>query len=92
MTACTKASSETFNPSELKKGFFPHLFNRAENHQYVGRIPDVEFYDPDSMKTEKKEELIEWHGMVGARNFGQRVQLDRWTNRQWKDTGSSMAV
>ena len=33
-------------------------------------------------------------GMVGARNLGQRVQrvLDRWTNRQWKDTGSSMAV
>lgn len=33
-------------------------------------------------------------GMEGTRNFGQRVQrvLDRWTNRQWKDTGSSMAV
>ena len=51
----------TFNLTELKKGFFPHLFNTPENQQYVGRIPDLEFYDPDSMMSSKKEELINWH-------------------------------
>ena len=51
----------TFNLTEMKKGFFPHLFNTPDNQNYVGRIPDVEFYDPDGMKPEKKEELLNWH-------------------------------
>ena len=29
----------TFNLTELKKGFFPHLFNTPDHQQYVGRIP-----------------------------------------------------
>ena len=55
------AFSATFNLTELKKGFFPHLFNTPDNQQYVGRIPDIEFYDPDSMMSSKKEELLNWH-------------------------------
>ena len=58
----------TFNLLELKKGFFPHLFNTPENQQYVGRIPDLEFYDPDSMMSSKKEELINWHVEQVRRN------------------------
>ena len=30
----------TFNLTELKRAFFPHLFNTPHNRQYVGRIPD----------------------------------------------------
>ena len=51
----------TFNLTELKKGFFPHLFNTPDNQQYVGRIPDLEFYLPDGMMAKKKEELTRWH-------------------------------
>ena len=58
----------TFNLSELKKGFFPHLFNTPENQQYVGRIPDLEFFDPDSMMSSKKEELLQWHVEQVRRN------------------------
>ena len=58
----------TFNLSELKKGFFPHLFNTPDNQNYVGRIPDLEFYDPDSMMSSKKEELLQWHAEQVARN------------------------
>ena len=58
----------TFNLKELKKGFFPHLFNSPENQQYVGRIPDLEFYDPDGMMHEKKEELCNWHADQVRRN------------------------
>ena len=58
----------TFNLSELKKGFFPHLFNTPSNQNYVGRIPDLEFYDPDSMMSSKKEELIKWHAEQVRRN------------------------
>jgi len=44
----------TFNLTELKKGFFPHLFNTPDNQQYVWRIPGLEFYDPDGMMAKKE--------------------------------------
>ena len=58
----------TFNLSELKKGFFPHLFNLPHHQNYVGRIPDLEFYDPDGMMPKKKEELLHWHSEQVAHN------------------------
>ena len=36
----------TCNLTELKKGFFPHLFNTSGNQQYVGRIPIWNFTIP----------------------------------------------
>ena len=60
--------SQTFNITELKKGFFPHLFNLPHHQNYVGRIPDIEFYDPDGMMPKKKEELLHWHSEQVARN------------------------
>ena len=60
--------SATFNITEIKKGFFPHLFNTPDNQNYEGRIPDIEFYDPDSMMPKKKEELINWHADQVRRN------------------------
>ena len=62
------AFSTTFNLTELKKGFFPHLFNLEHHQNYVGRIPDLEFFDPDSLTTEKKEELVHWYGNQVAQN------------------------
>ena len=62
------AFSATFNLTELKKGFFPHLFNRPSNQNYVGRIPDLEFYDPNSMIPCKKEELLQWYSDQVRRN------------------------
>ena len=62
------AFSATFNLTELKKGFFPHLFNIPAHQNYVGRIPDLEFYDPDSMMSSKKEELLHWHSDQVRRN------------------------
>ena len=54
--------SGTFGITELKKGYFPHPFNTPENQAYVGRIPDVEFYDPEGMKDVKAKETFErWH-------------------------------
>ena len=64
----TSSLPTTFNLTELKKGFFPHLFNTPENQQYGGRIPDIEFYNPDGMMKNKKEELIKWHSEQVRRN------------------------
>ena len=62
------AFTNTFNLRELKKGFFPHLFNLPHHQNYVGRIPDIEFYDPDGMMPNKKEELLQWHADQVRRN------------------------
>ncbi len=42
--------SNTFGLDELKKSYFPHLFNIAENATYKGPIPDKRYYDPDLME------------------------------------------
>ena len=51
----------TFGIRELTKGFFPHLFNRIENQDYEGPLPDVHFYDPQGMTPSKKAEFDVWH-------------------------------
>ena len=66
----------TFNLTELKKGFFPHLFNTPDNQQYVGRIPDLEFYDTDGMMAKKKEELTRWHTDQVRRNVSFHFQQE----------------
>ena len=58
----------TLNLTELKKGFFPHLFNTPDQQQYVGRTPNLEFYDPDGMVAKKREELTRWHSDQVRRN------------------------
>ena len=50
-----------FNLTELKKGFFPHSFNLPQHQSYVGEIPPLEFFDPDSMSEKKKKEIEQWH-------------------------------
>ena len=55
------AFSETFDLDELKKGFFPHFFNRSENQQYVGYLPDQHYYDPEGMSVERKKEFDKWY-------------------------------
>ena len=35
-------------PESSKKGYFPH-FNTCENQRYVGALPAIEFYGPDTM-------------------------------------------
>ena len=45
----------TFGLTELKKGFFPHLFNTLQNQGYVGPMPPMDTYDPDGMSSKKKQ-------------------------------------
>ena len=52
---------KTFNLTELKKGYFPHLFNTPENENYVGPIPSKEHYCCDTMTPENRKKFIEWH-------------------------------
>lgn len=50
---------KSFGFSELKKRYFPHLFDKEDNH--VGSIPALDYYVPDSLNSEGKDKLIKWH-------------------------------
>lgn len=52
---------DTFGLSELKKGYFPHFFNTAENQTYMGPYPEVTFYDPDGMKPKERSKFLDWY-------------------------------
>lgn len=50
-----------FGLTELKKGYFPHLFNSRENQTYVGPLPDPKYYIPDSMGPAARATFLKWH-------------------------------
>ena len=52
---------KTFGMTELCKGYFPHLFNKEENQDYVGPIPPAPYYAPNAMKPEAREAFLAWH-------------------------------
>ncbi len=52
---------KTFGLDELRKGYFPHLFNKSENQNYVGPIPCEPYYTPNSMSTKNRKAFQEWH-------------------------------
>ena len=56
-----EAFTKTFGLTETKKGYFPHAFNRAENQDYEGPIPALEYYETHCMSTKKKEAVEKWH-------------------------------
>ena len=56
-----KAIPKTFDLTELKKGYFPHFFNRKQNQTYVGSLPPVEDYDPDNLSAKERKEVLAWY-------------------------------
>ena len=55
------AFPKTFGLRELKKGFFPHLFNMHTNQDNHGPIPDAKHYMPDGMNVETRQEFDMWY-------------------------------
>lgn len=48
-------------PPVLKKGYFPHYFNTAENENYIGPLPPIEYYNPNTMKVEERSTFLKWY-------------------------------
>jgi len=55
------AFPKTFGLTELQKGYFPHKFNLPEHQTYVGVIPALDYYMPETMSPKAKHELETWH-------------------------------
>ncbi len=60
---------KTFGIDELAKAYFPHLFNRKENENYIGAIPPTPYYQPNGMSSDQKEKFMEWHRALKESNY-----------------------
>ena len=43
------------------KGYFPHLFNKPQNQNYIGVMPPMETYTPNTMSPKDRETFISWY-------------------------------
>ena len=60
----------------LAKGYFPHLFNRLENADYVGPMPPKADYMPNTMSLEGKKKFEKWYDEQVANNVVFDFQRD----------------
>ena len=50
-----------FGIRDIRKGYFPVFFNKRENWDYVGPLPDVQYYGVDGMKPKARAEFLTWY-------------------------------
>ena len=60
---------KTFAQPELCKGYFPHLFNKDANQNYVGPIPCQDDYGVNFMKPAEREAFMTWHQEQVENNY-----------------------
>ena len=60
---------KTFAQPELCKGYFPHLFNKDANQNYVGPIPCQDDYGVNFMKPAEREVFMTWHQEQVENNY-----------------------
>jgi hypothetical protein len=53
--------SKAFGLTELKKGFFCHLFNTKAHQDYVGDWPEKHYFNYNYMTPSQKQEFQEWY-------------------------------
>ena len=73
---------KTFDIYELKKGFFPHTFNKPENYNYIGTYPSPEYYKPEFFTVNKKKEFELWYNKVKNDEFNFKSEFE---NYCWSD-------
>ena len=69
------ALPKAFGLEELKKGYFPHLFNTRANQNYVGSFPDPVFYGYEYFKTEEREIFLQWHADQSGKLFSFQKEM-----------------
>ena len=64
-----KSFPKTFGMSELKKGYFPHYFNKECNKDYVGTIPSKKHYGYNQMKPDERTKFLKWYEECVRENY-----------------------
>jgi hypothetical protein len=66
-----------FNFKE-EKGFFPHSFNKPENYDYNGKIPDKSVFEFQKMDKRRREEFEIWYSNQENKNWNFRQELKKY--------------
>ena len=64
-----KSFPNTFGMNELKKGYFPHYFNKECNKNYVGTIPSKKHYGYNQMKPDERTKFLKWYEERVSENY-----------------------
>jgi hypothetical protein len=70
--------SKAFGLSELGKGFFPYLFVKKTNYDYVGPFPDPKFYGVDEMGEKTREDFLKWYKEQRGKLFRLKDEISRY--------------
>lgn len=62
----------------VHKGFFPYRFNTISNWNYVGKYPDIEYYDIDKLTDTDKMEFYDWYKSVANNIFDFQVEMKKY--------------
>ena len=66
---------KAFGLTEMKKGYFPHFFNKEENQDYIGPYPDKAYYGCDYMSTEDRTNFLKWYDGTEDKVFDFATQM-----------------
>ena len=69
ITAPLSSFPKTFGLTELKKGYFPHYFNKKHNQNYVGPIPSKKHFGYDQMSSSARKAFLEWYNAKQDENY-----------------------
>ena len=64
-----KSFPKTFGMNELKKGYFPHYFNKKYNENYIGPIPSKKHYGYNQMKPDERAKFLKWYDDHVSENY-----------------------
>lgn len=59
----------------VEKGMFPYLFNTPENQMYHGPIPDLSFFEPETMSETQATKLRRWYLRKSRYQYNLRREL-----------------
>lgn len=69
-----------FNLNCDSKGNYPHFFNTFENFNYVGKLPNVNYYGADSLKPKERKKFLKWYEAEKKKNaiFDNKKEIIRY--------------
>ena len=60
---------KTFGLKEMKKGYFPHFFNKPNNQNYIGPMPSKKYYNYDQMSASNRKDFLIWYESKVSENY-----------------------
>ena len=69
------AFPKTFGLTEGCKGYFPHKFNHPDHQTYVGPVPALDYYMPETLSPEGRQALETWHQQQRDKVFDFQKEL-----------------